>query len=160
MSNVSERDGRESSCREKWSYHQILNDGKACRTKLKMFSLNISSGPASTLSSCSSWAICLAGWSHVSSWGANQRAQRLWASDEFFWLALSDSCPINPTLCFLIWSWYRAQKQMCTEDITGNTTPALTPGQEQLFFHMNIQFHVHFYKITLVSNTSPENVCK
>jgi len=101
------------------------------------------------LSSCSSWAICLAGWSHVSSWGANQRPQRLWASDEFFWPAQSDSCPINPTLCFLIWSWYRAQKQMCREDITGNTISVLTPRQEQQSSHMN-SYMGSFYNIKSV----------
>ncbi len=108
------------------------------------------------LSSCSSWAIGLAGWSPASSRGANQTAQRLWASDEFFWLALSDSCPINPTLCFLIWSWRSAQKQMCREDITGNTISALTPGQEQQSFHMNIQLHRRIlYDYVCISNTFP-----
>lgn len=49
--NISDNDKhcRESNCSEQRSYRQILNDGKACRTRLKMFSLNITNGPASTL---------------------------------------------------------------------------------------------------------------
>lgn len=123
MSNFSDRDKycREFICTERWSHRQILNDGIA-EHALMMFSLNMTSTCQNSSQVPHGPFVWLDEAIPVEKPIKNQKRDlSLWWD---FLAGLSDSCPINLTLCFLMWSWCGAQRQMCREIVTGNTFPA------------------------------------